>query len=165
MNENVKKIVGTLIILVIFASGIWFLSGMLKSAEQPAVEGDNADSEKKSGKLGEEKTSIKDRKFSYNPKTASDEQLLADLADFKQKLYNLKNGLSEQIRVGIIKPGTAQEKDAKRNLYNWGGAIANITSEALKRGLVVLPSQYDSYIKQFVVQGGAASVDLSKPIF
>jgi len=161
MAEGTKKIIGTILILLFLGGGLWFLSGQLKrkDEEQPEEGG-----EQRSGDNKIEAKPVMGFR-DYGVKAASDEQLLADLAIFKEKLYNLKSGLSDQIRLGIIKPGSAGEKDAKRNLYTYGATIANITTEALKRGLMVLPSQYDNYIKDYVVQGSTATIDTSKPIF
>lgn len=163
MAEGTKKIIGTILILLFLGGGLYFLSGQLKrkDEEQPE-EGGEQRSGDKANKI-EAKPVMGEQ--DYDVKKATDEQLLSDLAAFKLKLYNLKTGLSEQIRLGVIKAGSAGEKAAKRNLFTFGATISNITSEALKRGLLILPSQYDNYIKEYVVQGSTATIDTSKPIF
>lgn len=152
MAEGTKKIIGTILILLFLGGGLWFLSGQLKrkDEEQPEEGGEQRSGAKANKIEAKPVMGFQD----YGVRAASDEQLLADLAIFKQKLYSLKSGLSDQIRLGIIKPGSAGEKAAKRNLYTYGATIANITTEALKRGLMVLPSQYDNYIKDYVVHAG-----------
>lgn len=161
MAEGTKKIIGTILILLFLGGGLWFLSGQLKrkDEEQPEEGG-----EQRSGANKIEAKPVMGEQ-AYDVKKATDEQLLSDLAAFKLKLYNLKTGLSEQIRLGVIKAGSAGEKAAKRNLFTFGATISNITAEALKRGLLILPSQYDNYIKEYVVQGATATIDTSKTIF
>lgn len=162
MAEGTKKLIGTIIILFILGGGLWFLSGMVKKKEEEQPE--EGVGEQRAGAGTNEPKPIMGFK-DYDAKKASDEQLLTDLDAFKLKLYNLKTGLSDQIRLGIIKAGSTGEKAAKRNLFTFGATISNITSEALKRGLLILPSQYDNYIKEYVVQGATATIDTSKTIF